>query len=78
MFSQTFDQHLKHLKEAFKILVAANLKIKPKKCQFFKDQLEYLKFFINKDGLRPHPEKIEVIQKKKFRTISKIFKYFWA
>lgn len=53
VFSRTFNKHLEHLEEVFKRLALANLKVKPWKCQFFKDQLEYLGFVIDRDRLRP-------------------------
>ena len=40
VFSQTFTDHLSHLEEVFKQLIAANLKLKPKKCTFFKEQID--------------------------------------
>ena len=65
VFSRTFSEHLEHLEQVFRRLAAANLKIKPRKCQFFKDQLEYLGFVIDARGLRPQPAKIEAISKMK-------------
>ena len=43
--------------------MAAGLKLKPKKCSFFKEQIDYLGFIINKTGLQPQPSKIEAITK---------------
>ena len=53
VFSSTLTNHLSHLEEVFKQLITANLKLKPKKCTFFKEQLDYLGFIINKKGLQP-------------------------
>ena len=63
LFSQTFTNHLSHLEEVFERLIAANLKLKPKKCTFFKEQIDYLGFIVNKKGLQPQPSKIESIVK---------------
>lgn len=62
VFSKTFTEHLQHLEEVFKRLAANNLKVKPRKCEFFKDQLEYLGFVVYVQGLRPQPAKIEAIR----------------
>ena len=62
-FSRTFGDHLSHLEEVFKRLLAANLKLKPRKCNFFKEHLEFLGFIISWDGLRPVPSKVEAIEK---------------
>ena len=36
--SETFDEHLKHLREFFSRLRKAMLRLKPKKCHIFKKQ----------------------------------------
>lgn len=51
VFLRTFNEHIEHLEEVFKRLAAANLKVKPRKCEFFKDQLKYLGFIIDSAGL---------------------------
>lgn len=61
VFSRTFHEHLRHLEEVFQRLLKANLKLKPRKCNFFKEHLEFLGFVISKDGLRPVPAKVEAI-----------------
>ena len=63
VFSRTFTDHIDHLKEVFKRLLAAGLKLKLKKSSFFKEQIDYLGFIINKMGLQPQPSKIEAITK---------------
>ena len=45
------------------MLLAADLKLKPKKCSFFQEQSDCLGFIINKTGLQPQPSKIEAITK---------------
>ena len=37
------------------------LKLKPKKCHFCKPEVLYLGHIVGKDGIRPNPDKIEVI-----------------
>lgn len=68
VFSCTFTEHLHHLEQVFIRLQNANLKIKPRKCHFFKDQLEYLGFVIDKKGLRPQPAKIEALERMQVPT----------
>ena len=63
VFLRTFDEHLTHLEQVFNRLIKNNLKLKPSKCQFFKSQIDYLGFVIDKDGLRPQSPKVEAIQK---------------
>lgn len=63
IFSKTFDKHFCHLKEVFKCLLNANLKLKPKKCYFFKYKIEFLGFKVIQEGLGPMPHKIEAVEK---------------
>ena len=63
VFSRTFNEHLQHLEKVFKRLKDANLKIKPSKCSFFKEQIEYLGHIVSKEGLKPQPCKVEAVKK---------------
>ena len=62
VFSKTFNEHLVHLEQVFIRLAQNNLKLKPKKCHFFKDRIDYLGFIVSKDGLLPQPDKIPAIE----------------
>ena len=42
VFSKTLEDHIKHLETVFKILAEAGLKLKLKKCNFFKTEINYL------------------------------------
>ena len=50
VFSETPKEHIKRLRGVFSKLVQAGLKLKHKKCEFFKSRISYL-------GLRQTPEK---------------------
>ena len=63
VFSRTLNKHLQHLEKVFKRLEDANLKIKPSKCSFFKEQIEYLGYIVSKEGLKPQPWKVEAVKK---------------
>lgn len=63
VFSRTFNKHLKHLEEVFSRVVKKNMKLKPSKCHFFKSQVDYLRFVIDKNGLCPQDPKVEAINK---------------
>ena len=39
-----------------------NLKVKLKKCSFLKKELQFLGYIINKDGIKPDPEKLEAMR----------------
>ena len=54
----TEEEHFKHIEVIFKLLQAANLKLKPKKCRLLQQQVVYLSHNIDKDGARPDPERL--------------------
>ncbi|KAK3097609.1 hypothetical protein FSP39_011373 [Pinctada imbricata] len=55
-------EHVRHIQEVFNRLRQHNLKLKLKKCAFFKEETEYLGFVINKDGIAPDTKKVEAIK----------------
>ena len=56
VFSVMWETHLTHLKEVFKWLQDADLKIKCSKCEFFKSTVHYLGYLVGTDGVQPLPE----------------------
>ena len=62
VFSETFEDHIKHLGEVFDILRKANLKLKISKCEFIKDQINYLGHVISNDGISVDKQKVEAVQ----------------
>ena len=78
VFSRTFAEHLNNLENVFKRLINNNLKLKPKKCSFFKSELEYLGFVITKEGLHPQLAKIEAIKLMKPPSCVRYTKFFLA
>ena len=63
IFSKTIEEHIQRLDEVFEILETNGLKLKRKKCCFLKESVIYLGHMIDKEGVSPDPNKIEVIQK---------------
>ena len=61
VFLEIYNDHLHHLNIVFEKFQKASLKIKLRKCQFFKTHLHYLGYRISADGLEPLPEKLEAI-----------------
>ena len=55
-------EHLENLKSALSILKPNGLRLKLRKCVFLQAKLTYLGFRINKDGVLPLPEKVEIIK----------------
>ena len=61
IFSETEEQHLKHIKIVLTRLKQANLKLKKSKCAFFKEELHYLGNILTTYGIKPQTEKIKAI-----------------
>ena len=62
VFLQTWESHLVHLKEVFKCLKDADLKIKHSKCEFIKSKVHYLGDLVGANGIQPLPEKVADIE----------------
>src|SRR5581483_9545078 len=62
VFSRNFNEHLKHLREVFKRLRNAGLKLKAKKYQFFKKELAFLGYVVGEDGVKPDSGKVIAIK----------------
>ena len=64
IFSQTLEEHLKHIEIIFQKLKVAGLKLKESKCDFFKSEIHYLGHLISDKGIQPLPEKLDTISRK--------------
>ena len=63
IFSDTQEEHIKRLEAVFQKLMAAGLKLKPAKCFFFRDEIEYLGHVVSGKGISTNPKKIEAVTK---------------
>ena len=62
VWSDNFENHLKHLSLIFQRLRDANLTLKPLKCSFAKSEVNYLGHIISKDGIKVNPSKIDAVK----------------
>ena len=51
IFSKSEEEHYQHLELIIEHLRQAELYANPKKCEFFKSELEYLSFIVNENDL---------------------------
>ncbi|KAH8398570.1 hypothetical protein KR222_007335, partial [Zaprionus bogoriensis] len=56
------QQHVTNLREVFRRLRLANLKINRKKCSYFPKELVYLGHVVSSEGIRTDPAKVEAIR----------------
>lgn len=62
VFSRTFNDHIKHLREVFTRIRNAGLKLNIEKCNFWQRKLSFLGHIIEAKGISPDPDKIIAVQ----------------
>lgn len=62
VFSRTKEDHLAHVRAVLQRLRDQRLYAKPSKCEFFKQEVEFLGHRIGKDGLAVSPDKIAAVK----------------
>ena len=61
VYSNSFEQHLENLSQVFDCLCKADLKMSPKKCSLFKDQVLFLGHVVSAGGISTDPTKLESV-----------------
>ena len=54
IFSRIMKEHIDHLRQVLERLRGARLRLKPVKCHFLQQSIEYLGHVITPDGLKPN------------------------
>ena len=62
IFSKTMAEHILIINQVLQILRNNDLYLKPKKCEFYKDKLNYLGFTISKDHIAMEDSKVDAIR----------------
>ena len=62
VFSETFEEHLQHLDYVLTTTEKHGLKLKPSKCQLFRDEAPYLGHIISAEGVATDPEKVKTVE----------------
>ena len=57
VFSKTLEEHIVRLRAVFKKLKQAGLKLKPSKCEFFRQELTYLGHVVSKKAYKLTPRR---------------------
>jgi len=61
IYSETKEEHVKHVQDVLERLSQAGLLLNPEKCEFHKESVEFLGFVVSTTGIRMSPEKIKAI-----------------
>ncbi|GBG73271.1 hypothetical protein CBR_g12990 [Chara braunii] len=62
VYSWIFEDHLEHLRRVLETLRRAKYKASRDKCEFVRQELEYLGHFVRPEGISPWSDKIQAIQ----------------
>ena len=62
VYSETYEEHVIHVRQVLQQLSDAGLHLNPKKCEFHRTETTYLGLVIGRNGIRMQPEKIETVQ----------------
>ena len=62
VYSNTQQEHTKHVKNVLRCLQKVGLKLNLKKCEFNKLEVEFLRYIIGIKKIKIDPEKIKAIQ----------------
>ena len=83
IFSNTWEDHMQHLRTILQQLRRVNLTVKPQKCQFGMAECVYLGHIVDRGVIRPELSKVEAIQafsqpatKKQVRAFLGIIGYY--
>ena len=61
-YSDSFDEHLVHLKGTFEAAMKGGIKLKASKCHFCYPEIEFVGHLVGTRGIRMMPEKVERVQ----------------
>jgi len=62
IYSDTMEEHTRHVHRVLERLTDASLHLKPEKCEFHKTEVKYLGLIIGVDGIKMDPSKVETVK----------------
>ena len=69
VFSETFEAHLLHLRQVLECFKVAGLKLKPSKCHFISQTVEYLGHLVAPQGILPNPNQCQLLRNFQFLNL---------
>ena len=72
----TFEEHCNDISKVMTVLSTAGFSVKPKKCFWATQSVEYLGHIIQRDGVKPQPKKVEAVLKLKSPSTPKQLRSF--
>jgi hypothetical protein len=62
VYSQTLEEHKVHVRQVLECLAKADLRLKPEKCEWHKDEVEFLGYVVGRYGVKMSDKKIQVVK----------------
>lgn len=62
VWADTYEEYVSRVKQVLQILRQAKLRLKLRKCEFFKHEISYLGHILGEHGTRMDPEKVKALQ----------------
>ena len=62
VIGRSFAEHLQNLQAVFQRLRQAGLKLKPRKCTFFQQEVQYLGHIVSREGIATDPGKVQKVE----------------
>ena len=75
VFSETFSEHIEHLRKVLRWLKSYGVKLKPRKCSLFKREVSFLGRVISQDGYQIDPKATNAVTAMKnlqLRTVGEV------
>jgi len=76
IYSETLEDHLKHLQLVLQRFDKAGLKLKPSKCHFVCEAVQYLGHTITPEGIKPNSDRVVAVQEYPVPTSVKAVRQF--
>ena len=61
IYSNNLQRHQQDVRKILEAISKSGIKVKPSKCEFHKEETEYLGFIINREGIKTDPVKTQAI-----------------
>jgi len=62
IYSTTLKEHVQHVSQVLECLEKRDLRLKPKKCEFHREEVDFLGFVVGRHEIRMDPKKIKAIK----------------
>ena len=62
IYSKILEKHVSHVSKVLECLDMRNLHLKPKKCEFHREEVNFLGFVVERHEVRMNPKKLRAIK----------------